>query len=117
MKNYNRVMAGRKSMHAELCFNEGFIGVDFDIDVDLTGRLPENWREFNKEFIPIFLANNPDKSKVAAGLACGMTWTVSKYLNKGDIVITPDGRDAIVPEKLPARTFMRRVSHSSIGGR
>ena len=91
MKNYNRVMAGRKSMHAELCFNEGFIGVDFDIDVDLTGRLPENWREFNKEFIPIFLANNPDKSKVAAGLACGMTWTVSKYLNKGDIVITPDG--------------------------
>ena len=91
MKNYNRVMAGAKSAYAELCFSEGFIGVDFDIDVDLTGRLPENWREFNKEFIPIFLANHPDKTRVAAGLACGMTWTVSKGLAEGDIVITPTG--------------------------
>lgn len=84
-------MAGAKSKHAELCFNEGFIGVDFDIDVDLTGRVPENWREFNKEFIPIYLANNPNKSKVAAGLACGMTWKVTKDLQEADIVITPDG--------------------------
>ena len=91
MKQYNRVMAGAQSIHADLCFREGFIGVDFDIDVDLTGRMPENWREFNKEFIPIFLAKNPSKSKVAAGLGCGMTWTVSRGLKEGDIVITPDG--------------------------
>jgi restriction system protein len=91
MKKYNRVMAGSKSAHAEMCFDEGFIGVDFDINVDLTGRVPEKWREFNKEFIPIFLAKNPGKSKIAAGLACGMTWKVSKDLKEGDIVITPDG--------------------------
>jgi restriction system protein len=92
MKQYNRVMAGAQSVHAGLCFREGFIGVDYDIDVDLTGRLPEYWGDFNKEFIPVFLAKNPSKSKVAAGLACGMTWTVSKGLNEGDVVITPDGK-------------------------
>ena len=91
MKQYNRVMAGAKSKHAELCFNEGFIGVDFGIEVDLSGKLPETWRDFNREFIPVYLSNHPDKSKVAGGLACGMTWKVCKGLNEGDIIITPDG--------------------------
>lgn len=59
--------------------------------MDLTERLPENWRDFNKEFIPIYLENHPGKSKIAAGLACGFVWTVSKGLKEGDIAITPDG--------------------------
>jgi restriction system protein len=91
MKAYNRVMAGRQSIHAAQCFKEGFIGVDYDINVDLTGHLPEKWKDFNHEFIPVFLANRPDKSKIAAGLACGFTWTVAKGLKEGDIVITPNG--------------------------
>jgi len=66
-------MAGRQSVHAAKCLKEGFIGVDYDINVDLSGRLPENWKSFNKEFIPIYLGNFPDKSKIAAGLACGFT--------------------------------------------
>lgn len=91
MKAYNRVMAGRQSIHAAQCVREGFIGVDYDINVDLTGRLTEKWKDFNHEFIPIFLANRPDKSRIAAGLACGFTWTVAKGLKEGDIVITPNG--------------------------
>lgn len=91
MKNYNRIMAGKKSMYAEQCFREGFIGVDFGIALDLAGRLPEKWQEFNKEFIPIYLESHPGKSKVAAGLACGFIWTVGKGLKEGDVVITPDG--------------------------
>lgn len=91
MKAFNRVMAGQKSIHAALCFAEGFIGVDYGIAVDLTQRLPENWRDFNHEFIPIFLAGRPEKSKIAAGLACGFVWTIAKGLKVGDIVITPDG--------------------------
>ena len=91
MKKYNRIMAGRQSIHAVQCFREGFIGVDYEIAVDLTERLPENWRDFNKEFIPIYLDNHPGKSKIAAGLACGFVWTVSKGLKEGDIAITPDG--------------------------
>lgn len=91
MKNYYRVMLGRRSVFAADCFARGFIGVDFDLPLDLTNRLPEEWRAFNKEFIPIYLANRPEKTKIAAGLACGVTWTVCKGINKGDIVISPDG--------------------------
>ncbi|MCH6256548.1 endonuclease NucS [Puniceicoccaceae bacterium K14] len=91
MKSYNRVMAGRQSVFAEQCFKEGFIGVDYGMDIDLTGRLPENWKDFNKEFIPHYLERFPDKSKIAAGLACGFIWTLSKKLQEGDIVITPNG--------------------------
>jgi len=46
MKIYNRIMAGQKSVYAEQCFREGFIGVDYGIEVDLTNRLPENWRVY-----------------------------------------------------------------------
>ena len=91
MKSYNRIMAGKQSIHAGKCFAEGFIGVDYDFDLNLTGHLPENWKAFSKEFIPYLLQRSPDKSRIAAGLACGFTWTLSKGLQEGDVVITPDG--------------------------
>lgn len=90
-KRYVRVMLGRASAFAELCFNESFIGADFDIHQDLKNELPEDWREFNKKFIPVFMKNRPDKSKVAAGLACGALWTICKGLSIGDIVLCPRG--------------------------
>lgn len=91
MKNYLRVMLGKSSVYAQQCVEGGFIGTDYGIRQDLTNKLPDEWRMFNKEFIPIYLENNPGKSRVAAGLACGMTWTVAKFLEKGDIVLSPDG--------------------------
>ena len=91
MKNYYRLMLGRKSGHAAECFAGGFIGTDFSIHEDLSRKLPDKWRTFNKQFIPVFLANNPDKSKIGAGLACGALWTVSKGIKKGDVVLCPDG--------------------------
>jgi len=91
MKSYYRVMLGPKSVHASECFAGNFIGTDFDVKQDLSKKLPEEWRAFNKEFIPIFLAAHPDKTKIGAGLACGALWTVSKGIQKGDIVLCPDG--------------------------
>lgn len=91
MKSYYRVMLGQKSIHADECFAGNFIGTDFGINQDLTNKLPDEWRAFNKEFIPIFLAAHPDKSKIGAGLACGALWTVSKGMQKGDIALCPDG--------------------------
>ena len=91
LKNYFRLMLGKKSTHAEDCLAGGFVGADFDIKQDLTNKLPEEWREFNKEFIPIFLAGHPDKTKVTAGLACGALWTIAKYIKIGDILLCPDG--------------------------
>jgi restriction system protein len=84
-------MLGQKSVYAAECFAGNFIGTDFGIDQDLTNKLPEEWRVFNQEFIPIYLAKHPDKTKIGAGLACGALWTVSKGIKKGDIVLCPDG--------------------------
>jgi restriction system protein len=92
MKNYYRVMLGKKSIHAQECVGGNFIGADFGIHQDLTTKLPEEWRIFNREFIPIYLASSPDKTKIAAGLACGALWTVAKGINQGDVVLCPDGK-------------------------
>ncbi len=91
MRKYNRVMAGRGGMYANDCVAGGYIGVGFLRDHDLTGQLPDAWREFNAAFTPVYRAENAGKSKVAAGLACGAVWTVCKGLQTGDIVITPNG--------------------------
>jgi len=91
MKTYYRVMLGRKSAYAKECFDGNFIGVDYGIAEDLTGKLPEAWRDFNATYIPIYLKNRPNKTKIAAGLACGFLWTVAKGFQNGDIVVCPDG--------------------------
>jgi restriction system protein len=91
MKSYYRIMLGKGSSHFTECFEGNFIGTDFDVRVDLTSRLPEEWRKFNKEFIPVFQQNHPEKSKISAGLACSALWTVSKGIKSGDRVLCPDG--------------------------
>ena len=91
MKRYYRVMLGRKSVFAAECFEQGFIGVDFDIRQDLSASLTDDWRSFNREFIPYFLSVHPSKSKIAAGLACGFLWTVARGIKEGDTVISPNG--------------------------
>ena len=63
MKNYYRVMLGKQSAFAEQCFAGNFIGTDFEIAQDLTGKLPEKWRDFNKEFIPVNERAKPARSE------------------------------------------------------
>lgn len=94
MKSYYRVMLGPKSVHVAECFAGGFIGTDFEIHGDLSNlskKLSDEWRAFNKEFIPVYLSIHPDKTKIGAGLACGALWTVSKGIQVGDLVLCPDG--------------------------
>lgn len=92
MKSFYRVMLGQQSKFAKECFAGGFVGTDFGIHEDLSGKLPDTWQAFNKAFIPVYMQIWPDKSKVAAGLACGAIWTVSKGMNEGDVVLSPDGQ-------------------------
>lgn len=91
MKSYYRVMLGQRSVYAQESFQGNFVGTDFGIKQDLSKQLPDEWRAFNKKFIPIYLAVHPDKTKIGAGLACGALWTVSKGIHKGDMVLCPDG--------------------------
>lgn len=91
MKQYNRVMLGKGGKYAKVCRQEGFIGSEFEVMQDLSDSLYENWRDFNKKFIPQWMAIVPDKSKTAAGLVCGFTWTIVKGLQLGDVVLCPSG--------------------------
>jgi len=90
MKSYYRVMLGQKSAFAEECFQKGIIASGFLFDIDLSRKLAEDWRAFNKEFIPVYLSKNPNKSKIAAGLSCGFLWTVAKGIKEGDIDLSPN---------------------------
>lgn len=90
-RSYYRIMLGRKSIHAKECFDGQFIGGDWSMDFDLSDKLPEQWRDFNKTYIPVFLERNPEKTKVAAGLACSMLHTICKGIKIGDIVLCPTG--------------------------
>lgn len=85
MKKYNRVMLGQGSKYAKMCRQENYIGADFEIYMDLSDFLYDNWRDFNEKFIPIWMQNVPGKSKTAAGLACGFLWTIVKGLKMGDV--------------------------------
>ncbi len=93
MTNFYRVMLGRSGVYAEDCFAGGFIGIDYNFGMDLSKELSkaEDWRQFNKALIPIYLKNHPEKTKIAAGLSCGFTWTVTKGMEIGDVVICPKG--------------------------
>jgi len=91
MKSYYRIMLGAKSIHAADCYSNNYVGAGFRIDEDLSKKLPDNWREFNLQFIPVWMAKHPGKSKISAGLSCGYLWTVAKGINTGDIILCPNG--------------------------
>lgn len=84
-------MLGQGSKYAKMCREEGYIGANFDIHIDLSDSLYENWRDFNSKFIPIWMENVPGKSKTAAGLACGFLWRIVKGLQIGDTILSPSG--------------------------
>lgn len=128
MKSYYRIMLGKKSIYAQKAHEGNFIGADFDLDIDLTNRLPDNWREFNKQFIPRYLEKHPDKTKVAAGLACGFLYTIARGILIGDIILSPDGKGSyyvgevttdylykkgeILPHRRNVRWFSRLIDRS-----
>jgi len=90
-KNYYRIMLGRKSIFAKECYEGKWIGAGWLKSSSLENELVENWRDFNKKFIPNYLSTYDGSSKVAAGLACGMLHTICKGIKIGDLVLCPDG--------------------------
>jgi len=130
MKNYYRIMLGKQSIYADEAYKGNFIGADFSLDVDLRNKLPDNWREFNKAFTPKYLENHPEKSKIAAGLACGFLHTIAKGIQQGDVVLCPNGQGSyhvgeittdyeyhqgeILPHRRGVRWFSRKIERSEM---
>jgi restriction system protein len=123
-------MLGRKSIYSKEAHDGNYIGAAWLKDTDLTGKLPEKWREFNKEYIPPYLKQNPDKTKVSAGLACGMLHTIAKGILVGDIVLCPDGdgnyyvgevigeyeyhKDSLLPHHRDVRWYPKVISRAEM---
>jgi len=129
-KEYRRIMQGKGSANADDAFRGGFTAMGYIFDIDLTGQFPDEWRDFSKKMIPVFLDQNPEKSRVAAGLACGMLHTICKSANIGDIVMSPD-QDGnyhfgeisgdyfydptyALPHKRPVKWFERTVARNDL---
>ncbi len=91
MKHYYLVRLGQGARYLDVGLAESVIGADYEIPQDLTGNFPDEWREFNKKYIPVYLEGHPDKTKIGAGLACGALWVVGKGIQVGDVVLSPDG--------------------------
>ena len=93
MKNFYQLRLGQGAKYFSECFSGGYVGVGWFANVDLAKVLKDSpeWRMFNRVMIPVYLNDNPNRKKVAAGLACGATYTVCKSLLVGDIVICPKG--------------------------
>lgn len=123
-------MLGRGSIHAEESHRGNFIGIGFFENQNLTNHLSENWRDFNKEFIPLFLEEYPQKNKISAGLASGMVWTLAKGIQIGDVALCPDGKgnyyvgeivggyeyhmDQHLPHRRPVRWFIKSIARDSM---
>lgn len=123
-------MLGRKSAYAAECFAGNFIGADYGIREDLTGRLPDNWRDFNEAYIPVLLESHPNMSRIAAGLSCGALWSVAKGIHVGDVVLCPDGSgayrvaevtgdyqyvpDGVLPHRRPVRWLSRTINRDEL---
>ncbi len=130
MKNYYRIMLGRKSVYADEAYKGNFIGSDFELDFSLDNKFPDDWREFNKTFVPKYLEKYPEKSKIAAGLACGFFHTIAKGIQQGDVVLCPDGqgfyhvgevttdyeyyKGAILPHRRGVRWYSRKIERAEM---
>ncbi len=104
-------MLGRKSVYAEEAHGENFIGTGWFEEIDLTNQLPEEYRSFNQAMIPVYLQKCPEKTKISAGLACGMLWTVARYLKIGDIVLCPNGAGSYFVGEVTTNYQYRRGEH------
>lgn len=129
-RNYYRVMLGSKAKFFEEGFKDNFIGVDYEIPEDLTGKFPDNWRDFTKKYIPVYVKSHPDKSKIAAGLACGTIWTVCYGYNENDLILVPNGQGiyhicevtgpyyyvqgGILPHRRPVRWYEKTINREDM---
>ena len=127
---YFRIMLGSKSVYAKECFDGGFIGIDFGLTQDLKPLMPSDWTNFNSKFIPLFLNFNPEKSKIAAGLAGGAAYRTMYGIEQGDIILSPKGdgdylvgevigdyeycNNLILPHRRSVRWFPKTISRADM---
>lgn len=95
MKKYYKVMLGNKSAHAADCLANGYIGVNYQIASDLTNDLSDDWQHFNQKYVSAYLERNPEENRKSAEQACDVIWLISKGIQKGDVIVAPNGKGVL----------------------
>ena len=105
MTRYYRVSLGKGGVYAPDAVAQGWVGTGWMRELDLSGKFPPVWKDFNRDFIPVIMASGEVKNKIGAGLACGMTWTVAKGLSEGDVVLSSNGKGQFYAGKITGDYF------------
>ena len=92
MTRYYRISLGRGAKDFPDAWDKGYIGVGWLATIDLTGKLPDAWREFNREYIQQCKEIDGIESNIGAGLACGQTWVACRGASRDDVVLSPNGQ-------------------------
>lgn len=87
---YYRVSVGKNAQYLSEALSGNWIGTGWLQSHDLTGKFPDNWRDFNAKWVPVN-AEEDQTNRVAAGLAAGMTYTAGRGISVGDIALVPTG--------------------------
>ena len=95
MRNYYQVRLGKANVYAEDGLQNKYVGVGWFATQDLSSILAkcDQWKDFNRLMLPVYLEAKPETKKVAAGLFCGFTYTVCKGIKEGDLVLSPSGNN------------------------
>ncbi len=77
-----------------------FIGTDYGIAEDLSQQLPDEWRDFNAKFIPVYLAaHTPTSPKSPPVSPAGPSGPSPRGLSKGTSSFVPTATPATTSEK------------------
>lgn len=83
------VRLGRGGQFAGEMIQAGYLGVDFIGDYDIRPHLGGGAEVFRGAMNSVFLELNPEKTRIAAGLAMGNLWAACEGISEGDLVLAP----------------------------
>jgi restriction system protein len=86
-----KVMAGAQSSLADICFAEGFVGVDYGLPGDLTSSLAAGEEAFRSRWREHLVDLSPDRSTQSAAVRAGQVWLLGAAVSEGDVIVTPTG--------------------------
>lgn len=96
MKNYFKILLESRNRikFAEECLAGNFIGADYGVHTDLRSYLSDDSAKFKSKVMPLYLNAHPGKNR-EANQAIDLLWTICKEIQKGDIVVCPNGRGTL----------------------
>jgi len=95
MRKYFRLMLGEGSKYVNDCLDGSYVGVDFNFNEDLKPYLVGSWADHKSDLKNAFIKHNPGKTPVGLGLAAGTLSSFGQWIERGDVLLCPDGKGGI----------------------